>query len=340
MPSPYRETANTPPAPLEELAWRRRVARGAGWVEILLASNFAVLVLAGLIALSTLDVVLLAVVWSATALGIAFGIWAVTAPRPGYRSDRLGWLLRASVLACLGVAVLVELGLGLGFVSFICSALVVVASTAYFAGLLELAGATGHARWARVTIAPLVVLAGVLHLAAWWLRWFPTFAVPYLCLVYAIDPRSHVRRAMGVDYHHWWFDSEMEPPGEWVSLLVHRDKHAEVLCADETLGWFVSKAEATEWLEDNGYVPAERAIEERLVSEVPPDVLRPRARKKLRSASMSPQPRVRVASEPSDDTADEAADGASDEINENAPLDEPEPHQRAVAVDDPHDPRT
>ena len=44
MPSPYRESDNTPRAPLAELAWRRRVARSARWVELLAAAEMVLLV--------------------------------------------------------------------------------------------------------------------------------------------------------------------------------------------------------------------------------------------------------------------------------------------------------
>ena len=43
MPGPYRETDNAPPAPLAELAWRRRVARSARWATLLALAGIPVL---------------------------------------------------------------------------------------------------------------------------------------------------------------------------------------------------------------------------------------------------------------------------------------------------------
>ncbi len=237
--------------------------------------------------------------------------------------------------AVLGV---LQLGIRLDVLGYICSALLVAAAVTYIRSFPSSPAPRKDRSLSRVlTVASATVgaVSAPYYLPLLGPAWR---IVGVLALLVTAAFFDGLRRSFLVVRHHWWFDSEMEPPGEWVALLVHRDKHAEVLCADETLGWFVSKAEATEWLEDNGYVPAERAIEERLVSEVPPDVLKPRARKKLRSASMSPQPRVRVAPEPSGGAAHEAADAASDEMDDNAPPDEPE-QPRAVAVHDPRDPR-
>jgi len=141
-----------------------------------------------------------------------------------------------------------------------------------------------------------------------------------------------------VDSADWWFDTEMEGPGEWVALLLHRDKHAEVLCVDETLGWFDSEGEATEWLEDNGYVAPKRALRERLVSDVPPDLSKSKRSLKRARAAASPDARVRVAASAPDGTPDDTASEATDPIDSHASPGDAEP-ARALAVHDPHDPR-
>lgn len=50
---------------------------------------------------------------------------------------------------------------------------------------------------------------------------------------------------------------------------MYRDQLAQVLFTDDRLGWFESNDNATAWLEERGYVPAERATEEGLISQLP-----------------------------------------------------------------------
>ncbi len=118
----------------------------------------------------------------------------------------------------------------------------------------------------------------------------------------------------------WWLDKKTRTAGEWVSLLVfsrqgrgatHRRKLA-----------FASEQKAVEWLEKNGYLPAERAIEDGLVTDVPPDptTQAPR-RERVRASAPSQEPRMRVASDGSEREAHEAAEGATedgDELDEDA----------------------
>ncbi len=340
MSGPYRESERKPPAPVAELQWRNRVANSARRAASLLLSNYALLLLRAVLPPQRLEA-LLGVLWLATGAGLAATTWTLTARRPHSRVHWLAWVIRAAVLAYLGVGGLTVLGLGIHIVAVVCIGLVAAGFAGHVGLALQAMGDPAAAQDSRRRVL-LIFLVGVMWVSiiasirsgpwAWMM-------VGFVAAGGAERALRDLRRALRIRHHHWWFDSEMEPPGEWVALLVHRDKHAEVLCLDETLGRFGSEDEATEWLEANGYVPAERAVEERLVAEAPPDVLKVRARNKLRAASTSPQPRVRVAPEASDDTAHEAADGAGDEMDDNAPPDEPEP-PRAVAVDDPHDPRT
>ncbi len=127
----------------------------------------------------------------------------------------------------------------------------------------------------------------------------------------------------------WWLDKQTRTAGEWVSLLVFRDK-AEVLRTDEKLA-FESEQKAVEWLEKNGYLPAERAIEDGLASDVPPD-------------PTTQAPRMRVASDASEREAHEAAEAATgdgDELDQDAGVDtdDADSPRRAAAGEDPHDPR-
>lgn len=119
---------------------------------------------------------------------------------------------------------------------------------------------------------------------------------------------------------HWWFDNQAGTPGEWVALLVYRAGPAEVLWNDARPGWFSSREHATGWLEQQGYLPAPRALAEHLVARVPPDVL-PVARQKKRirveqgeSGIEHSEPRVRVAD--TDPTPD--VDDTLDELDERA----------------------
>ncbi len=113
----------------------------------------------------------------------------------------------------------------------------------------------------------------------------------------------------------------MQQPGAWVALLVYRDEQAEVLGFDRTLATFRTRGEALQWLEQSGYMPAERALEEHLVDRIPPDLLH--------------WPRVRVAAK-ADGAESEALDDADAPPGVAVDADGAKP-PRAVAVRTPEE---
>ncbi len=328
MSNPYRESNNAALWPLVDLKWRQRVAVGAGWAEILLVTNIVLLISTGLLSVGFGILALTA--WLVACVGALLAVCLVTVPRPGRGVGGRGWLLRASFTAYLVILSLLQLGLPLDLASYVSGAVLVLAAFA-FAG--RFATWRGQARrgWPRswielLSLLLLALLEPLIRLPDVG-RWRDV-ALPVLTL--AVFALALVRAAMLAVDQQWWFDTEMESPGEWVALLVHRDKQVEVLCVDQTLGWFTSEDDATEWLDDNGYIPAERALAERLVDSVPPNVL-PVARRRKRLGVAQSEPRVRVEADVSDQAADKARPGAIDEPDETAAVD---------GLDTPEPPRT
>ena len=84
---------------------------------------------------------------------------------------------------------------------------------------------------------------------------------------------SYTARRARVVAHTWWLDDGAASPGEWVSLLVYWNKHAEVISVDGQLASFASRDEADDWLKQNGYVQGQAAVRGGLVAAQPPDVL-------------------------------------------------------------------
>ncbi len=370
MPSPYRETDNAPPAPLAELAWRRRVARSARWATLLALAGIPVLAVTHwLLARFVLAGV---VVWCMVGAALVVATWMLTARRPGGHVGFEGWLVRGSALVSLALGgLLLE---SAGRVAGVLAAVPLKIAT-YVAATLHLApnvarllgSALGFA-WdmSPLGISLLLSTLPALYFFTRFGKWpgdgghrepgstawsfvvatvfgalcfelppiFMLGGISLLLTAYAFDELRH--KVLPAE-QQWWFDNQAGAPGEWVPLLVYRAGPAEVVWNDRRPGWFHSRQRAMGWLSQRGYLPAERALAERLVDRVPTDtvpLLKPRR---------PPQPRknkkrVRVAPEPSDGAAHEAADAASDEMDDNAPPDEPE-RPRVVAVHDPRDPR-
>ncbi len=323
---------------MEDVAWRRKLGNAAGWVLVFLVANIAARGTYAAQSWPRLAALALEVLWFTTYIGLAGATWSLTAPHPGSRVHWLGWTLRFVVLlplAAIPALARVVSVPDLDAANMALGALQSLAGLAYVAHLFAAAGQRRRSREALgLGVLSFVFGSGfaVSHSAQW-----ASFSALWLIWGFALLRR--LRRMLLVDQHYWWFDNGSKSPGEWVALLVHKDKHAEVLCVDETLGWFDSEDEAAKWLEDNSYVPAERAVRERLVGEAPPDVLKARIPKRVpagRAAAASPEPRMRVASDASDGTADKAA---NDDLAESADLDEREP-SRSIAVHGQHDPRT
>jgi hypothetical protein len=249
---PYRQAAPAS-APIAQIAWRRKVGHGAELLVAQLLVGFA------LVPLET-------------------------------RPSRLAWLLRASVI---GNAAL-SLGTWLHFVppgaaipAFAC---VSVFGLAYVARLFEAVEDRKRARLARLLIAPLVAGDLVLALDALLKRVVPAanhvgphhwlvvasvlllpFSVAgFVAMIWAFILLLRIRMQTAVVDHAWWFD-DRAPPGHWVSLLTHRDGHAEAIAADHRIGIFPSKDAARAWLEANGFVRGKRAVKRGLVDGVPPN---------------------------------------------------------------------
>ncbi len=337
MPSPYRESDNTPPAPLAELAWRRRVARRARWAVLLAVAEMVLLVasywLPAHFALAG------AKAWLVLSAALVVATWLYTAPRPRSAVGWRVWLLRVSVPAYLGVMALRMFGTHLAMASYALGALLVVASVAYARPLRRpvpfdargyLIGAviSGFAYGVVLVFRP-YLLRGLL---------LEGITPGLLFLVFAAGPAWATRNAVLPVEHEWWFDNQTQPPGEWVALFVHCDGQAEVPWDDDRPRWFSSKEQAVWWLSNQGYLPAERALAERLVDRVPTDtvpLLKPRKPPRPRKDKQrvrDVEPRVRVAAEA------EAIDREADAIEEPA-LDDADP-PRAVVIHDPDDPRT
>lgn len=324
MPSPYRRSDKSVPAPLGELAWRRRMLRSAGWAAGLLAGEMALLVAIPFLPLHLALVGLAA--WCVLGAGAAVATWRLTAPEPRSGVDWRGWLLRAAVPAYLGLTGLILLGAQLHLASYVAHSVLLVAATAAqsVTGLLLFVATLAHAR--RFDRAQWFWSGPLRDFLSWTLVSFPAFvlmdALPLrlwiglTMLGMATVEFYALRRASLLVDQKWWFDNQTGTPGEWVALLVYRDGTAELRWTEERPGWFASEIAATWWLQQQGYLPAERALAEHLVSAVPPDTV-PTARRPKRPRVAQSAPRVRVAADT--DPVDEAA------------LDEVEP-RRAAAV--------
>ena len=245
MPSPYRESDNSPPAPLEELEWRRRVTRSARWAEPLAAGEMVLLgatqwlparfALAG------------AVAWWAIGAALAVATWMYTAPRPRSAVGWRAWLLRGSVPACLAFLGLLLLGMHLEIASYILGVLLVVAAFVYQWPFVRPRRARRLRDWYLELL--LYALAGTV-----W-QFLPPIepgVIFRLCFVFAaMLGASALRRALLPVEQEWWFDNG-KAPGEWVALVVYRDQYAQLLFIHGAPAWFATKDEATDWLDYYG----------------------------------------------------------------------------------------
>lgn len=180
-------------------------------------------------------------------------------------------------------------------------ACVSVFGLAYVARLFEVAEDRKRARHARLLIAPLVAGDLVLALDALLKRVVPAanavgpyhwlvvasvlllpFSVAgFVALIWTFILLLRIHKQTSVVAHAWWFD-DRAAPGHWVSLLTHRDGHAEALAADHRIGIFAAKEAARDWLQANGFVRAKLAVQNGLVDSPPPRVM---ARKRRRESA-------------------------------------------------------
>jgi hypothetical protein len=78
-----------------------------------------------------------------------------------------------------------------------------------------------------------------------------------------------LRRALRVVTQRWWLDTNALPRARWVSCAKLADGRVEVLFPQGKTEWFLNAGEARQWLLDEGFVPAKRALEKRLVRRLP-----------------------------------------------------------------------
>ncbi len=148
MSGAYRDGPAAPRAALGEVLWRRRVGAAATWLLGLLVADSAARIVA-----SPAHWHVWAAVLVAFSVAEAFAVWMLTAPRPGARASRLGWLLRAAAIA----VPLVELAYFLTHywtpvrVSMV---VVQVAGLAYFARLFDQGEDPASAKQARLLVVP------------------------------------------------------------------------------------------------------------------------------------------------------------------------------------------
>ncbi len=337
MPSPYRESDNAPPAPLAELEWRRRVARSARWAAVLGAGGI-LLVLAGYW-LPARFALAGAMAWLVVGAVLLVATWMYTAPRPRSAVGWRGWLLRASVAFGLGVTGLPLLGIHLGAAGFILGVLLVGATVPYIASFRKVRKV--RVQWSRrqwllygAFLFVLTAITDYLVDPALQPAWRFLAVLVAGAAAWGAEP---LRRTLLPMEHDWWFNNGTGTPGEWIVVFVYDDGLTELRWVNGNKSWFRFKSDAERWLGYYGYLPAERALAERLVDRVPTDtvpLLKPRkpARpRKDKHRVRDDEPRVRVAAEA------EAIDREAEAIEEPA-LDDAEP-PRAVTVRDPDDPR-
>lgn len=269
----YRESAAVTRVPVAEIAWRRRVAKGA----MTLAMSLMVFG-AGAVPESLQDLR----AWRTLVLLLAVpAAWLMTTPRHGRR----GWLAWLLVLGVAAGGVLSFLALQ-GVISRVPAA--VASSVALVEGLEFLARLHlefGHRRAAHIARVALVPAAGLVVVSLFklpsileYVLWGAGLSSALLALVLAL----WFAGLAPDEQQTWWLDNSAATPGVWVSLLAGKTGHATVLSADGELGSFASENEAYDWLEQHGYVWSENALEEGLVAELPPELVaetRARARR-------------------------------------------------------------
>lgn len=345
MPSPYRETDNIPPAPLAELRWRRSVMRRARWATLLALGGIPALVVSHWLLVHYVRVGV--VVWSIAGVALAVATWMLTARRPGGHVGFSGWLVRGSTLVSVALAgVLLEsagyvrgalagvplkipsdlagtLPLGVGLLLATPATILVATRFRNWRDDLE-HGETG----ALIRYLTAAVFFGMLCE-----QLPPTLRSGGFFLLLTAFCFYGLGRKMLPAEQQWWFDNQAGTPGEWAALVVYPRGTAEVLRNGDRPGWFQTRHDAMGWLSQEGYLPADRAIAERLVDRIPPDVLplmeprEPSRWRKNKQRVRGDEPRVRVAAEA------DAVDEEGNEIEEQ-PLDEAE-RPRAARVRTP-----
>ncbi len=268
----YRESAFVTRVPLEEIAWRRRVGKGAAWLVAYLLLGFLVMLVLHLLSVPRLGIAM--ALLAVGAIGVA-ATWMLTAAKPGQRVDWLAWILRATIVTSTLLIPLTWMR-ALPLPVDLAVALVIdAAGLAYVARLFNAAGDPRHAWQARALIAPLLLSRALVDV------WdglpvaisLPVELVGIVSLVWTFALLWRLRRLTLVIEHQWFLDTAAASPDEWVSLLLHRDGHAAVVSVEGEVARFESKGEALAWLTCKAFVPGARAVGERLVAKEPPSLL-------------------------------------------------------------------
>lgn len=258
MSGAYRQSASVTRVPLQEIAWRRRAARGALALTVFLSLLLFSLCMDEMTALAS---------WL-----LVPGVWMVTSPRSGGRRSWLVWV----VLSGLVVFGLLRLPAFVFVVGLVPARVVgVVALAAGLEMLARLHTDAGRPPWAKVARASVIPAVVWLALSLFGFSWPLRDVVGGLALLplgCAIILTQDLARHADVVRHSWWLDNGAATE-EWASLLVHRDGHAELVSADGDLGRFLSEIEAVDWLQRKGYVWGGRAVQRGLVPAEPPHVL-------------------------------------------------------------------
>lgn len=271
MSGAYRESAAVTRVPLREIAWRRRVGWGAGWLVVFLVLGRTLWFVCAILRAPH------AVLAAADLLGqlaVLAATWMLTAPRPDERAGRLAWALRASVVVTAVVVTLFRFWPVLRPLLIGSGVAVDVTGLLYVARLFGVFDKPRAATQARVLAAlgPPLRLAIDILVANKLAR--SIIGLPFLVwFVWVFVLLLRLRRAARVVTHSWWLDDAAAAPRQWVSVLVLKDKHVEVISVDGGLGAFGSESEANAWLEAHGYVRSQNALDKGLVPVLPPALL-------------------------------------------------------------------
>lgn len=264
MAGAYREAPAPPAFPARQIAWRRRVARGALLLVISVFAKWA-----GIIALAQVDassrVVTVATIL--LQLGVCAATWMVTTAPPPRRPGTLAWLLRGGVVAELLCWAPIAFGVYPARLEAL--AILVVAC----GGLLYLGQLFGDIQLPRRALQARGLAVGVVAPVVLMLLLPPRGFKPVLVLCVLAELAAlllsflllvALRIALHVKHSELWLDDRATPP-EWVSLFVLGDGRAEVFSTRERYGYFATRLEAEIWL-GLRMVTAADAVERRLVA--------------------------------------------------------------------------
>lgn len=269
MSGAYRESAAVTRAPLAQIAWRRRVGRGAVLLSWVLGAGMIVIAFWGrLLRGHDLAAALVEIVLN---VGLIRATWLLSERRPYGPGQWSSWSLRGIVILTAVIVPLAALGLLRPGVAAAAGLVGGAAALAYVARFFDAAADARRARGARATAL------GLLFIAVF--TWRPSTSADALTAIEVAGPFFawwllklfvDFKSLVNVVSHEWWLDDAAAVPGRWVSLLVYTDKHAEVIPPDAPLSRFASRDEAHAWLGRGAFVEGSRAVQRGLVVSTPP----------------------------------------------------------------------